>query len=303
MAGGSRDEIFKGENYSVLDKLARIDVFSISKRTAFLLGTAIYLVVVFVDYSTTYELGLTPFYLFIVLLVTWNCGWYLGLMFAILSFAAPILIGDVAGYPYSDPIYFYIDNANRLVSYVVALVLTSQLKRQHEREKQSARLDYLTGVANQKGFYEALTIEISRHRRQRLPLAVAYLDCDNFKLVNDHFGHKEGDRLLEAIGSTLKRNLRKTDVIGRLGGDEFAIVLTNTDQRSAVEAVSKLRRELDTVMNESRWPVTFSIGVGIFTLVPESEDSVILFTDHLMYRVKTAGKNDILTEVFAPIPI
>lgn len=287
----------------MFDRIARFDVFSITKRTAFLLGTAIFLLVVLVDYSTTYELGLTPFYLFIVLLVTWNCGWHFGLMFATLSFAAPILIGDVAGYPYSEPIYFYIDNANRLISYVVALVLTSQLKRQHEREKQSARRDYLTGVANQKGFYEALTIEIARHRRQRMSLAVAYLDCDNFKLVNDRFGHKEGDRLLEAIGSTLKLNLRKTDVIGRLGGDEFAVVLTNTDQRSAVEAVGKLRRELDTVMADNRWPVTFSIGVGIFALVPESEDSVILFTDHLMYRVKSAGKNDILTEVFSPIPV
>jgi diguanylate cyclase (GGDEF)-like protein len=294
---------FIREGSIVLDRLTHIDLFSIRRGNAFLLGCAMFVAVVALDYSTTYELSLTPFYLFIVILVGWNCGWKPGLVFAMASFAAPVLIGDFSGYLYSEPLYFYVDNANRLISYLVALGLTSQLKAQHEREKQSARRDHLTGLANPKGFYEALSIEIARHRRQRIPLAVAYFDCDNFKLVNDRFGHNEGDRLLEGIGRVLKENLRKTDVIGRLGGDEFAVVLTNTDQRSAVEAVGKLRRELDTLMREYHWPVTFSVGIGIFSRVPESEDTVIRFTDNLMYRVKEAGKNDILSEEFAPEPI
>ena len=287
----------------MLDRLTHFDLFSIRRGNAFLLGCAMFVAVVALDYSTTYELSLTPFYLFIVILVGWNCGWKPGLVFAMASSAAPVLIGDFSGYLYSEPLYFYVDNANRLILYLVALGLTSQLKAQHEREKQSARRDHLTGLANPKGFYEALSIEIARHRRQRIPLAVAYFDCDNFKLVNDRFGHNEGDRLLEGIGRVLKENLRKTDVIGRLGGDEFAVVLTNTDQRSAVEAVGKLRRELDTLMREYHWPVTFSVGIGIFSRVPESEDTVIRFTDNLMYRVKEAGKNDILSEEFAPEPI
>jgi diguanylate cyclase (GGDEF)-like protein len=102
--------------------------------------------------------------------------------------------------------------------------------------------------------------------------------------------------LLERIAQTLKANLRKTDVIGRLGGDEFAVVLSNTGKSHAVEAVENLRRELNLAMVEQGWPVTLSVGLGIFNTVPESEDEMISFTDKLMYRVKSSGKNNILTD-------
>jgi len=182
---------------------------------------------------------------------------------------------------------------------MVALGLASQLKVQHEHEKNSARLDYLTGIANQKGFYEALSVEIARHRREQSPLSVAYLDCDNFKQVNDRFGHKEGNRLIESVAQRIKAHLRKTDVIGRIGGDEFAIVLSKTDKDRAVNVIENLKRELNALMAEHGWPVTFSIGLGIFPSVPDSEDQIISFTDQLMYRVKASGKNNVLTETFA----
>ena len=277
----------------------RLNFFVLSPGAALAMGSALYILIVITDYVTTYELTLTPFYLFVVLLVTWNCGWRWGLAFCALSFGAPLLIGGMEGSPYSEPKYFYIDNANRLISYLVALALTSQLKSQHEHERDSARLDYLTGLANPKGFYEAFTVEIARHRREHKPMSVAYLDCDNFKAVNDRHGHKEGDRLLETIAQTLRANLRKTDVPGRLGGDEFVVVLANVDQEQAIAALNKLRRELDLAMSQHDWPVTFSIGLGIFLAVPASEDEMISFVDKLMYQVKSSGKNDIRTEIFA----
>lgn len=274
----------------------RVNFFVLSPRVALALGCALYILIVITDYLTTYELTLSPFYLFVILLVTWSCGWAWGLCFCVLSFGAPLIIGDFEGSPYSEQIYFYVDNANRLISYLVALGLTAQLKAQFENERDSARQDYLTGLANPKGFYESFKIEIARHRREKKPLSIAYLDCDNFKDINDRFGHKEGDRLLERTAQTLKANLRKTDVIGRLGGDEFAVVLSNTGKNHAIEAVEKLRRELSLAMAEQGWPVTFSVGLGIFYAVPESEDEMISFTDKLMYRVKSSGKNNILTD-------
>ena len=274
----------------------RVNFFVLSPRVAFALGCTLYILIVFTDYITTYELTLSPFYLFVILLVTWNCGWAWGLCFCVLSFGAPLIIGDFEGSPYSEHLYFYLDNANRLISYLVALGLTSQLKAQHKYERDSARQDYLTGLANPKGFYESFKIEIARHRREKRPLSIAYIDCDNFKEINDRFGHKEGDRLLEKIAEILKANLRKTDVTGRLGGDEFAVVLSNTGKNHAIEAVEKLRRELNLAMMEHGWPVTFSVGLGIFYAVPESEDEMISFTDKLMYRVKSSGKNNILTD-------
>ncbi len=295
----SLNERFFGGVGQVLRKFTGINIYVLTRPAAFVIAVALLLLIVVTDYMTTYELSLTPFYLFVVLLVTWNCGWRWGMGFALLSFAAPIVIGFLVGTPYTEKIYFYVDNANRLTSYLVALGLTAQLKTQHELEKNSARLDYLTGIANQKGFYEALRVEIARHRRGKSPLSVAYLDCDNFKEVNDCFGHKEGDLLLESVTQTLRANLRRTDVIGRLGGDEFAMLLTNTDEDHAVNVVDKLRRELDAIMTKNGWLVTFSIGLAIFTNVPESEDEIISFADRLMYRVKASGKNNVVTEVFA----
>ena len=93
-------------------------------------------------------------------------------------------------------------------------------------------------------------------------------------------------------------NLRKTDVIGRLGGDEFAIVLSKTDGNDALNAIEKLRWELNAAMANHSWPVTFSIGLGIFVKVPESEDEIISFTDKLMYKVKSSGKNNVLVKEF-----
>jgi len=278
--------------------LTRLNIFVLGPRAALALGVLLFVLIVFADYVSSYELGFTPFYLFVVLLVTWNCGTTAGFVFAVLAFITPLIMGIEFGNPYSERVYFFIDNANRLISYLVALALTAQLKKQHEQEKDFARKDYTTGLANQKGFYEAFTIEMARHRRENIPLSIAYLDCDNFKEVNDRFGHREGDRLLEMVAKTLKSNLRKTDVTGRLGGDEFAIVFCNTGERDAVVAVGKLKRELDAVMIENRWPVTFSVGLGIFNRVLASEDAMISFTDKLMYRVKSAGKNNVSIEVF-----
>lgn len=282
----------------MLDKLSRINIFVLSRPAALFIGFAVISAIIVIDNLTTYELSFTPFYLFTVLLVTWNCGRRWGLVFAMLAFAAPVVIGANFGNPYTERVYFYLDNANRLISYVVALLLTAQLRKQHEHEKISARMDNLTGIANQKGFYEALGVEIARHRRDLRPLSLVYLDCDNFKEINDRFGHKEGDRLLECVAKTLRVNLRRTDIIARLGGDEFAVVLTNTDQGRAVDAVGKLRAELGATMAEHGWPVTFSVGTGVFAEVPDCEDTIISFTDALMYRVKSAGKNNVLTDVF-----
>ncbi|MEO7727309.1 MAG: hypothetical protein ABIS45_08655, partial [Burkholderiales bacterium] len=144
----------------MLDRLLRINIFALDWRVALVIGFVLFGATVLTDFITSYELSMTPFYLFIVLLVTWNCGWKLGLVFAVISFAAPMIIGELDGTPFSRAFYFYVDSANRLISYLVAMALTSQLKTLHEREKHSARLDYLTGIANLKGFYEELNIEL-----------------------------------------------------------------------------------------------------------------------------------------------
>jgi diguanylate cyclase (GGDEF)-like protein len=284
-------------------QIKKVNIRAIGRRGSLAIATALFVLVCATDYITTYELALTPFYLFIVVLVAWECGWKWGLVFAGLSFATVVLQGEWGEQPYSEPVYFYIENANRLISYLVALVLAARLKNRHEAERNSARLDFLTGVANQKGFYEALGVEMARHRRLQEPLAVAYLDCDNFKLVNDNRGHREGDQLLALIASTLKANVRKTDVVARLGGDEFAVVLVNANLDQAQSIAEKLRGELKACMAPQEWPVTFSIGVGVFPTLPDTEDEIVSFADRIMYDVKGSGKDAVVAAVYRPAAV
>ncbi|HTC77354.1 MAG TPA: diguanylate cyclase, partial [Terriglobales bacterium] len=95
-------------------------------------------------------------------------------------------------------------------------------------EKELSRSDPLTGLPNRRAFYEVALAEADRARRYRHPLSLAYLDVDNFKQVNDDYGHDAGDELLVRVAEVLRRNLRNNDIVARLGGDEFAMLLPET---------------------------------------------------------------------------
>jgi len=263
-----------------------------------ILAVAIFGVVVTVDYLTSDELSFGTFYLLIVLAVSWFCGIWWGSLFAFLSAFAEIKVGLLSGRSFSKLVYFYISVGNILFAYLLTAILASIVRTLYERAKFSARIDHLTGIANGMGFYERASVEMARHRRDLQPFAVAYIDCDNFKAVNDNLGHSEGDRLLRAIGETLKSSLREPDIVARLGGDEFALILPNTGGQSALQIMDKLRPKLDLVVRENKWPVTFSIGIGIFPTVPEDLDHVIMYSDTLMYRAKTEGKNKIVHHIY-----
>jgi diguanylate cyclase (GGDEF)-like protein len=122
---------------------------------------------------------------------------------------------------------------------------------------------------------------------------MVYLDVDNFKMVNDLFGHPIGDEVLRSIASELKSQLRKTDIIARLGGDEFALLLPSTREPEAQVVVSKVQVHLIQVMREKNWPVTFSMGAVTCVAPPNSAEQLISMADELMYKVKNSTKNGI----------
>lgn len=282
----------------LVDDLRRI---SASPRAAPIsLATAVpmFALVVAADSSTSYELSLSSFYLLIILGVGWFCGVSWAALFAVLSVFAQVEIGRLAEYPLSEPLYFYVSQANRLVAYLLVALLISRVRTLYDRETAMARVDHLTGLANNMAFNEQLASEIARHRRDAQSFAVAYIDCDNFKTVNDRFGHAAGDALLKAIARTCRSSLRRSDIVARLGGDEFAVVLPRTGESPAFQVADKLRAQLAAAMVANKWPVTFSIGLASFPRVPESVERVVSFSDELMYRVKKSGKNDLLHRVY-----
>jgi diguanylate cyclase (GGDEF)-like protein len=132
-----------------------------------------------------------------------------------------------------------------------------------------------------------------RAKRYDRPFTLAYIDLDNFKQINDKFGHSVGDEVLKLVAATIQSNLRQTDIIARLGGDEFAIFLPESNTESAKNSINKIRSLLLKSMEENKWEVTFSIGVITFHEFSYTLDEVIQKADNLMYSVKINGKNNI----------
>lgn len=183
--------------------------------------------------------------------------------------------------------------------FLVVIGMLGRLKRAHENEQRLARTDGLTGLLNAKAFRERAEEEISRSARTGRAVSVAFIDCDNFKTVNDTLGHLAGDQLLSTIAEQMNASVRGIDISARMGGDEFAILLPETSGDEAEQVVQRLRDDLGVRMRENDWPVTFSIGVAVYATPPESVDALIQGADKLMYEVKTGQKDAIVLKLVA----
>ena len=169
-----------------------------------------------------------------------------------------------------------------------------KLKIALESEKEVARSDFLTGLANRRAFYETAEFETRRMRRYQRPLSLAFIDIDDFKPVNDRLGHDAGDELLRCVAATMKSTLRESDVVARIGGDEFAILLPETDYEATKNVLSKLQSALNAVMAKNGWTVTFSIGATTSPTAPSLFEDIMRQVDDLMYSAKKAGKNQMI---------
>ena len=182
--------------------------------------------------------------------------------------------------------------ASRLISLLVVVILFSWLRKSMDHEKKLARTDPLTSALNSRAFNEVLDLEIKRSLRYSNSLTLVYMDVDNFKLVNDQFGHKVGDNVLATIGSVIRDSIRQTDFLGRLGGDEFGILLLETDPLQAYAVVTKLQEMLMPVVHRNNWPISFSFGALSCTDTFCSAEKMISEADQLMYSVKKSTKNN-----------
>ncbi len=254
-----------------------------------ILGILLLFTVALLDLVTGTELSFSIFYLIPIFLFTWTINGNFGIAIAFIS-AGTWLFIEVISAPQSSNSFVYFWNAIiRLGFFLLPVLLVQNL----EQEKKHARTDFLTGAMSTRSFHDIAQRELDRSIRYQHPFTVAFIDLDNFKAINDTFGHTFGDLVLRAISQNIQRNLRKTDVIARVGGDEFAILLPEADEATARLAISKMQQKLMEEMLANKWPVTFSIGVITMNAPQFTVDEIIGMADKMMYSVKNYGKNDI----------
>ncbi len=158
--------------------------------------------------------------------------------------------------------------------------------------------DRLTNIYNRTYFDELLKKEFAFHKRAKLPLSLIFIDLDDFKKVNDTFGHMCGDEILKKVALSLKSNVRESDYVCRYGGEEFVIILKNTSFEKAMKKAESLRRivnSIELLCNSNQIKVTASFGVS--TLEKDnfrSEKRLLAEADSAMYRAKELGKNMVI---------
>lgn len=248
-----------------------------------------------IDYVTGYDLAFSPIYLFPIVTTTWFVSKNLGIVFALLSSIAWLAADYLTQHPYSNPSFFLWNTLIRLANYLVVVYLVARVKRELVLQNQLARTDSLTGLANNRSFFEFLQQEIARFSRFERAFSVMYIDLDDFKQINDSYGHKEGDRVLSCIAQVFLSRLRKTDLAARIGGDEFAVVLPETGEEEAFKLSKELIARMAAEMEQQKWCITFSLGVVTIEkgAVIVSAESILQQADQLMYQVKNNGKNNI----------
>lgn len=180
-----------------------------------------------------------------------------------------------------------------LITAVATLAGMSQLSFMSVIVEQGAR-DSLTGALNRLSGVDLLDSLFHLAGRNRKPLSVVFFDLDNFKQVNDRYGHIEGDRVLARFTSAVKRNLRKSDLLLRWGGEEFILVLPNTSCEQAMEKVAGLRHKGFGLRPDNK-PQTASFGVAEYISDNiTSWDELVALADQRMYQAKNAGKNTVV---------
>jgi diguanylate cyclase (GGDEF)-like protein len=166
-----------------------------------------------------------------------------------------------------------------------------------------AATDALTALPNRRYFIEAANLEVERVRRFGTAAAVVMIDLDNFKVVNDTYGHAVGDEVIRSLSRVCKRNLRKIDTLARMGGEEFVIMLPGTDESAARGVAEKLRQMVvKTPIRSGRTELrmTASFGVAEVFVADKSIDECVARADLALYAAKRSGRNRVAN--FAALP-
>ena len=246
-----------------------------------------------VDYLTGPDIGFSLFYLVPIVL----CGWFAGAGSGItVGFAAALawFVADASWHQGSRGISAW-NGFTRLIIYGTQAWMMARLRADREwlkirvrHEASLARTDVGTSLPNVRAFTEAADRDLSIARENGWPVCLLYIDLDDFKQINDRFGHSRGDEVLRSVGDAILASIRGDDLPARVGGDEFVVLLLNVDMLVAERIARRVQTHIGSLADDI--PVTASIGAAYFSTAPENAAAVLAAADETMYAAKQSGK-------------
>ncbi len=185
----------------------------------------------------------------------------------------------------------------RVGAHIRLKMAQDQLRQKNRQLGQLAAKDGLTGLYNHRTILEILQKRISESARHKSPLSIFMFDIDRFKAVNDTYGHKFGDQVLEEIAHAIQKGVRESDICGRYGGEEFVIILPNTPASKGYVLAEKLRKKIKALP----WPkknLSVTISGGLVSYQGGDTDRLIIRADKLLYAAKQKGRDRIVHHPF-----
>jgi diguanylate cyclase (GGDEF)-like protein len=270
--------------------------FTVKKPNKYLtlaLSVAMVLVLGATDFISGYEISFSIFYLIPISFMVYISDFRFGLVISVLSAASWLLADINGGHNYQSLLIPAWNATMRLIYFILHSFLLSKFLNAYKIMRVKAVTDSLTHAVNAQFFYELSVHELKRAERTKKPMTLAYVDMDNFKSINDTYGHLTGDSLLRIVSRVIKENIRPSDIFGRLGGDEFALLFPETDYDTSAPILARIREKINGEMARRQWPVTMSAGAITFMKADLELNEMIKRVDDLMYRVKNTGKNNI----------
>lgn len=255
-----------------------------------------------VDWLTG-AVAMSLLYFIPIVAAAWLTGVWPGVVTALVSGVSLTSVALLQAANATSIIYW--NSFTRIVTFVALGVFIALLRRDRDQldelnrklnatlanEALLARTDALTGLANGRAFRETLSRELVRSKREGGAIAVAYLDLDNFKRINDAFGHDEGDRVLRRTADALTESVRAIDLVARIGGDEFVIAIVNPGETTCDTVGSRILERVRALAAD--YPGTgfgATIGFASFQTPPADVEVLLKRADDAMYEVKAEGK-------------
>ncbi|MBI1808567.1 MAG: diguanylate cyclase [Gemmatimonadetes bacterium] len=249
-------------------------------------------VIAIVDYLTGVELRVYPLYFAPISLVAWHQGRRAAVLAGLLCTVVWFGANFEAGRHYSLVIAV-VNTITQAIAFVLMGVLIAMLIDALARERAISRTDALTGLLNTRAFYAEAEGILSLCRRKARAVTLAYIDLDDFKAVNDTYGHEKGDQVLRRVSTAMHEATRPSDVCARIGGDEFVVLLAEADEAGAAAVLERLRARLVETLSDLHGVVTVSIGAATSPTARHELAAMVREADARMYVAKARGKNQL----------